>query len=417
MGRIYQHAQCTIAAVHAKDSHGGLFQERNGLELTCCQLIGSQRGGRYKLWATDIAQWGLQRPLYERAWVMQEQCLSRRLLEFNSNSISWKCISSTASEDDPSLGNYGLRKNVRAGLSGRTERMLTILDDQESIGNFKALSSRDLDELSEHWIQTWWSVIEDYTQRDLTYVTDRAAAISGLIDLITEARRTPVAYGILVPYLVSDLLWCASTPAQERVAIEYPSWSWFGVGVGIKYKLSQQWPSKILDSGTATVSIDKTAKLERAGILNKVLKITAHMVEVRQSGPLPEIGLRGYVVLPIRTRYVFWLRDGLDQKQGCERLKDLEDGQWFPDTTFDPKRNLMAVQFIFREIPWYRESMGLMVVPVDEEARVYSRVGWYSIRWDIEKGKHKYKTFYKRADPWKKHRQERWGKRQTIWLV
>ena len=136
-----------------------------------------------------------------------------------------------------------------------------------------------------------------------------------------------------------------------------------------------------MDHGAATVSIDQTASLQRAGILNKVLKITAHMVEVRQSGPLPEIYFGSHAGFPIRTRYVFWLRDGRDQKQGWERPNDLDkdwDGQWFPDTTFDPNWNPKAIQFmetahrkgLSKKDPRYRQSMGLMVVPVDVEARV-----------------------------------------------
>jgi hypothetical protein len=426
MGRVYRHAQCTIAAVEAQDSHGGVFIERNELGLTCCQFLGSQQGGPL-LWASENQHQGLQ-PLYKRAWVMQEQCLSRRILQFETSEISWQCIAGSASESHPSLQNEELRKVAFTHLNRQAERMLTVLDDQEFVGNYNAPLHDLIDMFSGHWLQTWWNVIEDYTRRDLTYTTDRAAAISGLINLISEARSVPAAYGMWVPYLVSDLLWCASVPAEGRAAIKYPSWSWFSVGVGIKYKLPSMWKSKMLGHGAATVSIDQTASLQRAGILNKVLKITAHMVEVRRSGPLSGEHAEMHEETPTGTRYVFRLRNGRDQKQGQERPEDLEedwDGEWFPDTTFDYTWNLKAIQFtdtVHRRVPdkttlWYRQSTGLMVVPVDEEARVYSRVGWYSIQWDIGKGKHRYKTFYMRAKLWKKH-QERWlGERQTIWLV
>jgi hypothetical protein len=354
---------------------------------------------------------------------MQEQCLSRRLLEFGINQISWKCIAGSASERYPSLENSKLDSFTFNNFSRKAERMLTVLDDQELIGNHNTPSQDFLFQYSGHWIHTWRDIVENYTNRDLTYVSDRAAAISGLTDLISEARRVPVAYGMWIPYLVSDLLWCASVPADGRVAIKTPSWSWFsvGVGVGIMYKLPKSWKSKILDHGAATVSIDKTTSLQRAGAPNQILKITAHLLEVRQSGPLPEETLAG-------TRYGFQLRDGREQKQGWEYPNGLDedwDGQWCPDTTFDPNWNVKAIQFIetvdrkyvSRKSTRHIQSMGLMVVPVDEEARVYSRVGWYSIECDLGRGIHKYKTFYKRAKPWKKH-WERWlGEKQTIWLV
>lgn len=427
MGRIYRHAQCTIAAVEAQDSHGGLFRERNELELTCCQLLGTQQGGHNLLCALEPERLGPQ-PLYDRAWVMQEQCLSRRLLEFGIDQISWKCMAGSASERDPSLQVEELRKVFFAHPNRQTERMLKVLDDQESIGNYNALSHDLVDMFSGHWLQTWWSVIDEYTRRDLTYTTDRVAAISGLINLISEARSVPAAYGMWVPYLVSDLLWRASVPAEGRVAIESPSWSWFSVCVGIKHNYPSMWETKMLNHGAATVTIDQTASLQRAGILNKALKITAHMLEVRRSGPLSGEHTEMYEQTPTGTHYVFRLRDGRDQKQGWERPNDLDkdwDGQWFPDTTFDPNWNPKAIQFmetahrkgLSKKDPRYRQSMGLMVVPVDVEARVYSRVGLYSFEWEIEKGKHIHKTSYERAKPWMKH-WERWlGERQTIWLV
>jgi hypothetical protein len=53
MGKVYRHARCTIAAVEARNSHGGLFRERNELGLTSCQLLGTQQGGRNLLWAQE----------------------------------------------------------------------------------------------------------------------------------------------------------------------------------------------------------------------------------------------------------------------------------------------------------------------------------------------------------------------------
>jgi hypothetical protein len=352
---------------------------------------------------------------------MQEQCLSRRILQFETSQISWKCIAGSASESRPSLQNKELRKDTFTHLNRHAERMLTVLDDQEFIGNYNALSHDLIDMFSGHWLQTWWNVIADYTRRDLTYATDRAAAISGLINFISEARRVPVAYGMWIPYLVSDLLWSVKVPAEGRMTIESPSWSWLSVSAGIQHMSRQITFAVVLDHGAAKVSIDQTASLQRGGAPNQALKITAHMLEVRQSGPLSE-------ETPAGAPYGLQLRDGRDQKQGWERPDDLDedwDGQWCPDTTFDPSWNLKAIQFMetvgrncfSKRSTRHRRSMGLMVVLVDEEARVYSRVGWYSIRWDLERGIHRYKTFYKRAKPWKKH-WERWlGEKQTIWLI
>jgi hypothetical protein len=100
MGDIYWNSTCTIAAVAARDSHEGCFQERNALSFLPCQLVPESEGvaGIYVQSGRNHRE-----PLHSRAWVLQERCLSTRTLSFGSNQISWDGIDGFASESSPEI--------------------------------------------------------------------------------------------------------------------------------------------------------------------------------------------------------------------------------------------------------------------------------------------------------------------------
>lgn len=165
------------------------------------------------------------------------------------------------------------------------------------------------------------------------------------------------------------------------------------------------------------------------------------MLEVRKSNAVPpkrysiEYETPDLMKYLNKRFYLFRLRDGWKQEEFWDEQEDLEaswDGEWHPDTLFDPTWNLVALQLLETvryENPRlqgrpYRMSMGLMVVPVDEEAHIYRRVGSFKLRWYAGRCKHNYPPLWtiatscKLADSWKKHKGERWlGERQTIWLT
>jgi len=79
-------------------------------------------------------------------------------------------------------------------------------------------------------------LFEDYSKRDLTVLTDRCIAISGLENRIAGALKCPSRYGVFQQYFHRNLLWQASDKIKE---IEYdyhvPSWSWMAYSGGIQF--------------------------------------------------------------------------------------------------------------------------------------------------------------------------------------
>jgi hypothetical protein len=148
MGEIYENAHFTIAASSAKNSTQSLFKVRNELnlvELPHHRLGGSSAGGLLAYIQPDVEKCLSSAPLNQRVWIMKEYILSRRLVNFTSNGLLWSC------------------KN---GKSPRTRYMTS--------------------EFGEIWDKVfendWTSLVCNYTQRDLTYKSDKFAARTGLAD-------------------------------------------------------------------------------------------------------------------------------------------------------------------------------------------------------------------------------------------
>lgn len=90
-------------------------------------------------------------PLGYRAWVLQERLLSPRVLSFGLGEAFWDCIETpNASESLPrgfnSVGNYFSLKPKNLA-----QKAIPVHADIEEIKSF------------------WWSILEEYTDRELTY--------------------------------------------------------------------------------------------------------------------------------------------------------------------------------------------------------------------------------------------------------
>ncbi|EXL39962.1 hypothetical protein FOCG_17464 [Fusarium oxysporum f. sp. radicis-lycopersici 26381] len=144
-----------------------------------------------------------QAPINQRAWVLQERCLSRRLLYLGNDQLYWECDGCTGSEASPeSIYAYGGRQSIRA------------------------LTWRNKD-------TAWGHMLTQYTGSDLTFENDRLVAMAGLARLIASKTGGTYFAGIWLDSWMGDLLW---EPVEERarssklkaqeIAMVSPSWSW-----------------------------------------------------------------------------------------------------------------------------------------------------------------------------------------------
>ncbi|KAH9209559.1 heterokaryon incompatibility protein-domain-containing protein, partial [Leptodontidium sp. 2 PMI_412] len=153
MSEVYSNAFATVFAVKASDGSQGCFANRNAMMNP-----------------------GASGPLYGRAWVYQEELLSRRSIAFAANGVYWA---------------------------------------------YKQQLLHD----------PWYHVVSYYSQRALTVPTDRLPALSALASILhSHAREDRYLAGIWQHDLPRGLLWTCSSGSIDHglQAGPYvaPSWSW-----------------------------------------------------------------------------------------------------------------------------------------------------------------------------------------------
>ncbi|KAL6915450.1 hypothetical protein FSST1_006945 [Fusarium sambucinum] len=151
-------------------------------------------------------------PINKRAWVLQERCLSRRLLYLGNEQVYWECNGCRGSEISPTL--HCLTYETTG--TGRQSMM----------------------DLTGPYRDTHWSwVLSKYTGYDLTFEEDRLIAIAGLAKLIASKTGDSYLAGIWLESWMQDLLWEPAAGPDSKLRPEdesklvvqqmsRPSWSW-----------------------------------------------------------------------------------------------------------------------------------------------------------------------------------------------
>lgn len=116
MNYIYQNAKLTIMAESAHNSHEGIFASskagRKEVKVHPFSIEAVSQGSRLKgkIFFRDPIPSSCQDdsgPLSNRAWVLQEELLSARILRFAPNQIYWQCQTVQFSESDPTGSSVG----------------------------------------------------------------------------------------------------------------------------------------------------------------------------------------------------------------------------------------------------------------------------------------------------------------------
>lgn len=159
--------------------------------------------------------------LSNRGWTFQETLLSPRILHFMPEEMAWQCATLCRCECQiqPYYNCY----------TGSNE------DD--------TVRPQDLE-------KDWDKVVSEYTGLELTFETDRLAALAGLASRAHQFRQDQrYLAGLWENDLLESLLWTADTRSDAyaktkriRPAIA-PSWSWASVTGRITFDLKKAWGS------------------------------------------------------------------------------------------------------------------------------------------------------------------------------
>jgi hypothetical protein len=150
--------------------------------------------------------------LSRRAWTLQEDLLSSRTLHYTEGQIVWECQASKYCESDTSeLGdddNYifdGLKRFFLAPHLGIKHRSYSDLFDP---------------------IYRWYSIVQSYVHRGITFESDALPAISALAKEVQSLTRNTYAGGIWIEDFTKGVIWTSFGAAKATQQYRAPSWSW-----------------------------------------------------------------------------------------------------------------------------------------------------------------------------------------------
>lgn len=235
MHRIYGEATLNLAATGATDDTAGLFFNRNVLALQPATVEVSEsfgiKPGPYKILRStvwdDLIDYS---PLAQRAWVVQERCLSKRTLHFTRNELLWECQQMCCSEVFPK-GLPVTLKNA-SELESRNSMGLQGAPAHESRPTI-ALPGVSFNKRTHHQrTGNWHSLVEMYTAGRQTYTSDKLLGISGLARqylMRNRLRPTDYAAGMWRPSMPHSLLWRVPEGGRRPGKYRAPTWTWASV--------------------------------------------------------------------------------------------------------------------------------------------------------------------------------------------
>jgi hypothetical protein len=261
MGDIFRGSIVGIFAQAADHADAGLSVTRDSRHVKPCKInIKISVGQRCSQLCTFVPQPNFQDvelPLTKRGWVLQEEVLVPRALNFGRRQVEFKCNCGTFTEADPGQESDWIASNHRpsgaaqvpqasqlwrGGYLGSIRRSLSVHNDWACTPRVP----RYTDSLS----YSWYLLIQDYSQRALTYPMDVLPALAGIAKSIAQVQRIQYTNGLWENDLVYGLLWYAikenphgpgpSISVSEGSitvgSLHYPSWTWAALwGIQVKF--------------------------------------------------------------------------------------------------------------------------------------------------------------------------------------
>jgi len=152
-------------------------------------------------------------PWNSRAWTLEEQLLSSRLLIYSTNGLMWQCKGSLQVERDPSQG---------------PKPLLGLPWSQDEIPSEEEVDTHEL----------WADILCNYTQREVTHAKDKLVAFAAIAEEFAQIWQDKYVAGLWQSRLFEDLLWHRHLTSDFRPSMKLmprpakyraPSWSWAAI--------------------------------------------------------------------------------------------------------------------------------------------------------------------------------------------
>lgn len=251
---IYGGAFLTVSAASAKNAYHGILQKRQPPPFPHCGLTYSSCNdpgvcGSVSLGPAYTACHRSTEPLNRRAWALQVDFLSTRVLTYGTSELSWTCNCAGIKEIQPA----------------------------PSLAPHKAIESPK-------W-NGWHQIAEDYCSRELTRNMDKLPALSGLVEAFREVSGDTYLAGLWMRNLSHQLLWqhCGllingryryTQPSEYRA----PSWSWASVDGLVKFHDFNNMTT--YNARTINCSVNSSAAHGLGLVSSGILDISGFMIKM-----------------------------------------------------------------------------------------------------------------------------------------
>jgi hypothetical protein len=226
MGSIYGAAALTIVSDSESADHGiaGVSTPRGSPQASF------QHGRRRYFSAKKTFRRALKESLWERrAWCLQEKVFSKRLLVFTESQAFYHCTATTWFEDTI--------MEQRENISG-TVHMREILSFVRKLDPDKVVQYTAYEAHRKFFGRNFFSLIETYSRRDLSFEADTIRAFIGILTSI-EPQYGAAVWGIPQKEFMRGLTWSLSEHKTSLRRDRLPSWSWAGwrgnTGIGLRF--------------------------------------------------------------------------------------------------------------------------------------------------------------------------------------
>ncbi|KAF4944326.1 hypothetical protein FSARC_14702 [Fusarium sarcochroum] len=208
MSSVYSNAHLTLAATASDTPEKGLLLPLQGAQ--CVKIHGEITSVRLETHRTIDQE---SEPLNTRGWALQEAVLSSRLVCFGEEQWLWKCPSRYATED-------GLIDGPRFIDNGLIQ--------------WASLVDQGPGKDGKNYLRHWYEMVTNYSNRNLTYQSDKWSAIAGLTNMFIKQTGYQYLAGLWAENLSDGLMWEAKSSGVIREPGSIPTWSWLSVKGGIK---------------------------------------------------------------------------------------------------------------------------------------------------------------------------------------
>jgi hypothetical protein len=242
MGRIYTNCDLMLSADAAPDGTTGFFRSAQiSSNPWKPQVWGDMFGavnvayikthrtfGQMMQSFTSREEWEHVCPLDSRAWCYQERRLAPRIVHFGLDELHWDCVGETSCQ----CGAYGPAGLTQFG--GEPKKMLRKLVEAGCTMKQKQ--------------DQWFLAVTQYSERELTFWTDRLPALSGLAKLFLAAPNQN-------PAVTSSSTQANPKSSFNQISLgRYLAGHWSNVLNGDLCWYSHYTPGKRLSTGTRYVA-------------------------------------------------------------------------------------------------------------------------------------------------------------------